>query len=64
MAQLLAASANLRIANEEKRGVFSVSNVSPTASATAVAGFVSAVEKLYNNGQCNAKINIVMNLVR
>jgi hypothetical protein len=50
--------------NEDKRSVFSVANVLPTVSVDTVAGFVSAVEKLYNNGSCNARISIVMNLKR
>ena len=64
MVELIAASANLRITSEDKRSVFSVTNVSPTVSAEAVAGFVGAVEKIYNNGQCDARINIVLGLKR
>lgn len=64
MAELVASSAGLRIINEDKRGVFSVTNISPAASAEKVAGFVSAVEKLYNNGPCSASINISLRLVR
>jgi hypothetical protein len=64
MPELVAASATLRMTNEEKQRVFSVSNVLPTVSATTVAGFVNAVEKLYNNGSCDARINIVLNLKR
>ena len=63
MPELTAASASLRITNEDKRSVFSVTNISPTVSAATAAGFVGAVEKLYNN-VCNAKINIVLILNR
>jgi len=62
--ELLATSAGLRIVNEDKRGVFSITNISPSASAETVAGFVDAVEKLYNNGTCSASVNISMKLVR
>ena len=64
MAQLVAASANLRLTNEDRRSVFSVNNVSPNVTAEDAAGFVSAVEKLYNNGQCSARVSIVLNLKR
>ena len=64
MAELVAASANLRLTNEDRKSVFSVSNVSPTVSADTAAGFVNAVEKLYNNGQCSARVSIVLNLKR
>jgi hypothetical protein len=64
MAQLTAASANLRVFNEDKRSVFSVANVSPTVNANTVAGFVDAVETLYNDGSCDARIIVVMKLER
>ena len=64
MASLQAVSANLRLTNEDRRVVFSVNNVSPTVSAEAATGFVNAVEKLYNTGDCSARVSIVMNLVR
>ena len=64
MPELMAASANLRLTNEDNKAVFSVGSVSPTVSAQTAANFVDAVEKLYNNGQCSARISIVMNLIR
>ena len=64
MVTLTAASGNLRITNEDKRSILSVSGVSPTVSAETVADFVSAVEKLHNDGSCGARISIVMNLQR
>jgi len=64
MAEFITTSATLRVTNEDKRRVFSASKVSPRVSAQTVAGFVSAVEKLYNNGQCAAVVNISMNLER
>ena len=64
MAELIAASANLRLTNEDGRSVFSANNVSSTVTAAKAAAFVDAVEKLYNNGQCAAKVNIVLNLKR
>jgi hypothetical protein len=64
MAELVAASATLRLTNEDRRSVFSVANVSPNVSAETAAGFVNAVEKIYNNGTCSARIGIVLNLKR
>jgi hypothetical protein len=64
MASLVAASATLRLTNEERRSVFSVGNVSPTVTAEVAEGFVNAVEKLYNNGQCTARVSIVLDLNR
>jgi hypothetical protein len=64
MPELVASFGNLRLTNEEGKSVFSVSNVSPTVSAETAAGFVDAVEKIYNNGQCTARVSIIMNLKR
>ncbi|MCL2199348.1 MAG: hypothetical protein FWB80_10520 [Defluviitaleaceae bacterium] len=64
MAELVAASATLRLTNEERKSVFSVGGVSPNVSAQTAAGFVNAVEKIYNNGQCAARVSIVLNLKR
>lgn len=64
MPELSAASATLRLTNDDGKSVFSVANVSPSVSAQVAAGFVNAVEKLYNNGQCTARVNIVLNLKR
>jgi hypothetical protein len=54
--ELTAASAILRIVNEDGRSVFSANKVSPPVSTATAAGFVDAVEKLYNDGQCEAKL--------
>jgi hypothetical protein len=64
MVELVTTSAGIRISGEDKRSVFSATNILPTVSAETVAGFVSAVEKLYNNSTCSARINIVLNLKR
>ena len=64
MPELTAASAILRITNEDGKRIFSVNKVSPTVSATTAAGFVDAVEKLYNNGECDARLSVVMDLAR
>ena len=64
MAALTTASANIRMANEAGRSICSVNNVSPTVSAETAAGFVTAIETLYNNGMCTARLNIVHDITR
>jgi len=64
MPEFVTASATLRMTNEDKRRVFSINKISPNATAQTVAGFVDAVEKLYNSGECSAVVNIAMNLSR
>jgi len=64
MAQLKAVSANLRILNDDKTRICSVLNVAHDAAAQTVANFVSAVETLYNNGTCTARMNLVLDVER
>ena len=64
MANLVAASANIRLVNEDRKSICSVSNVSPTVSAQTAANFVDAIEKIYNNGTCTARMSVVMDIVR
>ena len=64
MAELITTAANLRVTNAERRSVFSVAGVSPTVSAQVLAGFVDAVETLYNGGRCDAKFSVAMELKR
>ena len=64
MAELKAASATLRMTNDERKSVFSATGISPTISAQTAANFVDAIEKIYNNGTCTARVNFVMDIVR
>jgi len=64
MANFVAASANIRLTNEDRKSVCSVSGISPTVSAETAAGFVDAIEKIYNNGTCSARMSLVMDIVR
>jgi len=64
MAEFVTTSANLRVTNAERRSVFSVAGVEPTISAQTLAGFVDAVETLYNTGPCAARLGIAMILER
>ena len=64
MAIFETAFASIRLTNEERKSICSVTNVSPTVSAETAAAFVNAIETLYNNGECNARMSIVRNIVR
>jgi len=64
MANLVAASANIRLINAERQSICSVSNVSPTVSADTAVAFVNAVETLYNGGPCTARLSVVMDIER
>jgi len=64
MPEFITAFATMRLTNKERKSIFSVTNVSPTVSAETTAGFVDAVETIYNNGPCTARMSIVMDLER
>ena len=63
MAALTPVSANMRISNDKER-ICSVLNVSPTVTAQTAANFVDAIETIYNNGDCTARINLMLDVVR
>ena len=63
MAEFTPASATIRITNENRRSVCSVNNVSSSVTADTAAAFVSAIEKLYNDGPCSARMSIIFDLV-
>jgi hypothetical protein len=64
MAELKAISAALRISNNEKTRICFVSNVAHDVAALTVANFVDAIETIYNNGPCTARLNIALEVVR
>jgi len=64
MANFNTTSASIRLTNEERKSICSVSNVSPTVTADTAAAFVNAIEKIYNNGTCTARMSIAMDIVR
>ena len=63
MAELATRAANIRLTNEDGRVICSVSNVSPAVNAETAAGFVSAIATIYNNGSCNARMNVVYDIL-
>ena len=64
MAELRALSANMRISNADHGRVCSVSQVAPSVTAQTAVNFVDAIEKIYNNGACTARMSIVLDVVR
>ena len=64
MAEKIAVSGNMRIVNENKKLVCSINNVSPAVTANTAAAFVDAIETLYNNGACTARVSTVFDIVR
>jgi len=63
MAELATRSANIRVTNDDGRVVCSVNNVSPTVNASTAAGFVNAIETLYNEGPCTARMSVTFDIV-
>jgi len=64
MANFVTNSARIRLTNEDGASICSVGGVSPTVTADTAAGFVDAIEKLYNDGQCDARMTVMMDIVR
>jgi hypothetical protein len=64
MAQFNAVSASLRISDSDKARVCSVLNVAHDVDAQVANNFVDAIETIYNNGPCTARLSIVLDLVR
>jgi len=64
MANFVTAFANIRIANEERKNICSISGVSPTVTAEVAAAFVGAIETIYNNGTCTARLSVAMDIER
>jgi len=63
MAQFNPVSAAIRISSE-KECICSVLGVAHDVSAQTAANFVSAIETIYNNGDCTARLTIVSDLER
>jgi len=59
MPSITHASAALRIRSVNNRSVCSINGVNPNMSAQAAAGFVKAIQKMYNRGPVSARIHAV-----
>jgi len=64
MAQLKPVTAGMRFTNEDNKSVCSVRNVSHSVTAETAAAFTNAIETLYNNGPCDARLNIAYDVIR
>ena len=64
MASFVTNSARIRLTNEDNVSICSVGGISPTVTADTAAAFVAAIEKLYNDGQCDARMTVAMDIVR
>jgi len=58
MAQLKPTAAGIRFTNEDGRSICFVRNVSHSVTADTAAAFANAIETLYNNGHCDARLNV------
>ncbi|MCL2203433.1 MAG: hypothetical protein FWB88_05805 [Defluviitaleaceae bacterium] len=59
MANIVHASAALRVRSAENRSVCSINGVNPGMSAQDAAGFVTGIQKMYNRGDVKARIHVV-----
>ena len=62
MAEMTVKTANIRLTNEDGRIICSVNNVLPTVEAEKAAGFVSAIQTIYNNGPCAGRMNVTYDI--
>ena len=64
MANFNVTTANIRISNEDKKSVCSINNVSPAVTAETAAAFADAIETIYNNGPCAARMSVSYDIAR
>ena len=62
MATIVNATAALRVRNEQNRAVCSISGVNPNMTAENAAGFVAAIQTMYNRGSVFARIHSVSDI--
>jgi hypothetical protein len=62
MASITTASAALRISNDQKRAVCSISGVNANMTALDAAGFVAGIQTMYNRGPVWARIHVVSDI--
>ncbi|MCL2357198.1 MAG: hypothetical protein FWC70_08585 [Defluviitaleaceae bacterium] len=63
MANIVTASASLRIRSANNRAVCTISGVNPNMSAADAAGFVAAIQTMYNRDVVTARIHVVSDIV-
>lgn len=55
-------TAALRIRSAQNRAICSINGVDPSMSAEKAAGFVTAIQTMYNRGLVTARIHIVSDI--
>jgi len=63
MASFSNASASIRMMNESRRSICTVNNINPLVSAETATAFVNAIETIYNNGRCTARLSIIQDII-
>ncbi|MCL2357439.1 MAG: hypothetical protein FWC70_09865 [Defluviitaleaceae bacterium] len=63
MANIVTASASLRICSAQNRSVCTISGVNPSMSAVDAAAFVAAIQTMYNRDADTARIHVVSDIV-
>ena len=63
MAEFRLRTASIRITSESGKVVCSVGNVLPTVEAEKAAGFVNAIETIYNDGPCDSRMNVSYDII-
>ena len=63
MPQFNPMSTAMRISNEKER-ICSVLGVAHDVTAQTAANFVNAIQTIYGNGECTARLSITMDLVQ
>ena len=62
MANIVTASAALRIRSAQNRAVCSISGVNPTMSADDAVGFITGIQTMYNREDVSARIHVVSDI--
>ena len=62
MANIVPASAALRIRSAQNRAVCSISGVNPNMSAADAVGFVTGIQNMYNRDTVSARIHVVSDI--
>ena len=62
MANIVAASAALRVRSAQNRAICSINGVDPNMTANNAVGFVEGIQDMYNRGPVSASIHTVSNI--
>ena len=62
MANIVHASAALRIRSAQNRAICSINGVNPNMTAENAAGFVTGIQAMYNRDTVSARIHVVSDI--